>query len=113
VLGAFLIQLTTGTYHGTFGNLLPYFSSFIRKADPSIGHGDLAQVFSSGGLAQGFTFMLSGLLFVPLLGRRGCLILGSLLFTLAPVLTHFTLSFGVPAVCFSYGVVLRNQSLKA
>jgi len=105
VLGAFLIQLTTGTYHGTFGNLLPYFSSFIRKADPSIGHGDLAQVFSSGGLAQGFTFMLSGLLFVPLLGRRGCLILGSLLFTLAPVLTHFTLSFGVPAVCFSYGVL--------
>ena len=87
------------------------------QADPSIGHGDLAQVFSSGGLAQvfaiwssnivwfcfasllfvyqglstltcmplffvkpkkyfslqngfqGFTFMLSGLLFVPLLGR--------------------------------------------
>ena len=37
--------------------------------------------------------------------RRGCLILGSLLFTLAPVLTHFTLLWGVPAVCFSYGVV--------
>ena len=24
-------QLTAGTYHGTFGNLLPYFSSYIRK----------------------------------------------------------------------------------
>jgi len=105
VLGAFLIQLTTGTYHGTFGNLLPYFSSYMRKDRPSIGHGDLAQVFSSGGLAQGITFMLGGLLFVPLLGRRGCLVLGSLLFTLAPILTHFTLNWGVPAVCFSYGVM--------
>ena len=37
--------------------------------------------------------------------RRGCLVLGSLLFTLAPILTHFTLNWGVPAVCFSYGVV--------
>ena len=31
VFGAFLIQLTAGTFHGTFGNLLPYFSSYVKK----------------------------------------------------------------------------------
>ena len=35
VLGGFLIQLTAGTYHGTFGNLLPYFSSYVKKVNKS------------------------------------------------------------------------------
>ena len=35
VLGGFLIQLTAGTYHGTFGNLLPYFSSYVKKVNTS------------------------------------------------------------------------------
>ena len=95
---------------------------------------------------QGITFMLGGLLFVPLFGRwwslvmiiqnieilklylqlfpilklittssftrRGCLLLGSFFFTLAPILTHFTLNSGVPAVCFSYGVVSSHFQTK-
>ena len=31
VFGGFLIQLCTGCYHGTFGNLLPYLSSYVRQ----------------------------------------------------------------------------------
>ena len=31
VFGAFLVQLTAGSYHGTFGNLLPYFSSYFKQ----------------------------------------------------------------------------------
>ena len=31
VLGAFLIQLCVGCYHGTFGNLLPYLTSYMRQ----------------------------------------------------------------------------------
>jgi hypothetical protein len=31
VLGAILIQLAVGAHHGTFGNLLPYFTSFMRQ----------------------------------------------------------------------------------
>ena len=31
VIGAILIQLAVGSYHGTFGNLLPYFTSFMRQ----------------------------------------------------------------------------------
>ena len=30
VLGAFLVQLGVGSYHGTFGNLLPYLSSYMK-----------------------------------------------------------------------------------
>ena len=31
VFGAFLLQLCVGSYHGTFGNLLPYLTSYLRK----------------------------------------------------------------------------------
>ena len=31
VFGGFLIQLCAGCYHGTFGNLLPYLSSYVRQ----------------------------------------------------------------------------------
>ena len=31
VFGAFLLQLCAGSYHGTFGNLLPYLTSYLRK----------------------------------------------------------------------------------
>ena len=31
VFGAFLIQVCAGCYHGTFGNLLPYFTSYLKQ----------------------------------------------------------------------------------
>jgi hypothetical protein len=31
VVGAVLIQLAVGAHHGTFGNMLPYFTSFMRQ----------------------------------------------------------------------------------
>ena len=37
VVGAFLLQLVAGSYNGTFGNLLPYLTSFLRQ----VGQGDL------------------------------------------------------------------------
>jgi len=105
VFGAFLVQLTAGAYHGTFGNLLPYISSYVKEYDSWVTHGDLAMVFSTGGLAQGVSFMLGGLVFVPLLGKRGCLVFGSLLFISAPLLTYFTLNSGVIGITFSYGII--------
>ena len=33
VLGAFLIQVCAGCYHGTFGNLLPYFTSYMKQVN--------------------------------------------------------------------------------
>ena len=31
VIGAFLINLATGIYNGTFGNILPYLTSYMRQ----------------------------------------------------------------------------------
>ena len=31
VFGAFLIQLCLGCYHGTFGNILPYLTSYMKQ----------------------------------------------------------------------------------
>ena len=33
VFGAFLLQLCAGSYHGTFGNLLPYITSYLRQVN--------------------------------------------------------------------------------
>ena len=40
VVGAFLLQLVAGSYNGTFGNLLPYLTSYLRQ----VGQGDLRYV---------------------------------------------------------------------
>ena len=31
IFGAFLLQLCVGSFHGTFGNLLPYITSYLRQ----------------------------------------------------------------------------------
>ena len=38
VFGAFLLQLCVGSYHGTFGNLLPYLTSYLRKVNNPLEH---------------------------------------------------------------------------
>lgn len=112
VFGAFIIQLCAGAYHGTFGNILPYLTSYMKQVRYSLhclgcmtlidwlqkrsdlNNGDLANIMSIGGLAQGVSFLLGALIFVPLLGPRKSLFLGCFMFTLAPVLTYFCLVEG-------------------
>ena len=33
IFGAFLLQLCVGSFHGTFGNLLPYITSYLRQVN--------------------------------------------------------------------------------
>ena len=35
IFGAFLLQLCVGSFHGTFGNLLPYITSYLRQVNMS------------------------------------------------------------------------------
>jgi len=91
VFGGFLIQLCTGCYHGTFGNLLPYLSSYVRQTDDNLSNGDLAMIFSIGGLTQGITFILGGLMLVPSVGTRLSLVIAASIFTSAPLLTYLCL----------------------
>ena len=105
VFGGLLTQLCAGSYHGTFGNMLPYLSSYMKQTDSRLTHGDLAMVFSVGGMAQGVSSFLGGLVFIPVLGTRGCLVVGCLGYIAAPVLTYLTLNTSVPVLCFLYGVL--------
>jgi len=105
VAGCVLVQLVIGSYHGTFGNLLPYFTSYIRQTLPHTTTASLAQVLSVGGLAQGFASLVAGLVLIPLVGSRGCLIVGSFLLVLANLLTYCSLDWGVEFVVATYGLL--------
>ena len=105
VFGGFLTQLCAGSYHGTFGNMLPYLTSYMKQTSPHLTHGDMAMVFSVGGMAQGVSSFLGGLVFIPILGTRGCLVLGCLGYIAAPVLTYLTLDTSVTVLCFLYGIL--------
>merc|ERR1719445_2610469 len=85
-------------------------SSYAKKDDPEVTHGDLAMVFASGGIAQGVSCMLGGLLFVPVLGKRGCLIFGCLLFTLAPFLTYLSLDTNITTLSLTYGMISASAA---
>ena len=62
-------------------------------------------IVSTGGLSQGPSCLLGGLILVPLIGSRRSLIFGSVLFVLAPVLTYFSLNVSVPLVSCTYGLL--------
>ena len=48
---------------------------------------------------------LSGLVLIPLVGSRGCLIVGSFLLVLANLLTYCSLDWGVEFVVATYGLL--------
>ena len=81
-------------------------------------------IFSTGGLSQGVSYLLGlllslhwfsltsppqyipgGLVLIPLLGSRRSLMFGCFLFTLAPVLTYFSLQVSVPLISCTYGLL--------
>ena len=61
-------------------------------------------MFSNGGLGQGVSFLVAGLVLVPVLGERGSLLLGCIIFTLAPLLSWLCLVTNAPvsALAISY-----------
>ena len=64
-------------------------------------------IFANGGLAQGVSFLLAGLVVMPSLGARPSLVLGCTLFTLSPILTYLALvySTNVELLQITYGVL--------
>merc|ERR1712241_255174 len=105
VLGAFLINLCTGIYNGTFGNILTYLTSYLRQSRPELTDGDLTMIFTVGGASQGISYLLGGLIIVPLLGNRMSLIVGCLVRALAPLLTYFALDSSVAFLSLTYGLL--------
>ena len=62
-------------------------------------------MFASELSKTGISFFLAGIVLVPVIGNRKCLILGCFLCTLAPLLTYITLDHSLPLVCLSYSVL--------
>ena len=64
-------------------------------------------IFANGGLAQGVSFLLAGLVVMPSLGPRPSLVLGCTLFTLSPILTYLALVYSrsVELLQITYGVL--------
>lgn len=107
VFGAFLLQLCAGSYNGTFGNLLPYLTSYMRQANEELTNGDLANIFALGGLIQGIGFLFGGLILIPAFGSRRSLFLGCLLYFLSPVLTYVCMVNWAPVetLYLTYGML--------
>jgi len=105
VFASFLIQLTVGTWVATIGNMLPYFTSYMRWRGVDVTIGDMILVQAAGGVAMGLSQMMGGLIFIPYLGLRGCLWLACCLFVSGSVLTFWSLDFGVGAVLLTYGIL--------
>ena len=45
-------------------------------------------IFAHGGLAQGVSFLIGGMILIPVLGPRLTLFFGCMLYTLSPILTY-------------------------
>ena len=51
-----------------------------------------------------------GLILVPVLGKRGCLIFGCLMFTIAPFLTYLCLDTSIPTLSLTYGILSASAA---
>ena len=91
----------------TFSTNILQFSNTCVQNYADINNGDLANIMSFGGLAQGVSFLLGGLILVALLGPRRSVFLGCFMFTLAPILTYVCLIYQarVEYLYFVYGVL--------
>ena len=69
--------------------------------------GDVAMIFAHGGLAQGVSFLIGGMILIPVMGPRLALLLGCLMYTLSPVLTYACLvtNAGLESLYIAYGVL--------
>ncbi|XP_023347667.1 uncharacterized protein LOC111716443 isoform X2 [Eurytemora carolleeae] len=105
VLGGFLLMLTAGSFCGTIGNMAPYFASYMKQNNSEITNEDLGIVLAAGGMTQGFGSLLAGNVIIPWLGYRVSLVIGVILYCLAPLLSYFTIAYSLPAFTFTYGVL--------
>ncbi|XP_023342097.1 uncharacterized protein LOC111711868 isoform X2 [Eurytemora carolleeae] len=106
VIGGFLIMLTAGAFHGTIGNMAPYFASYIRQFDETITNEDLGVVLAVGGIFQGVGALLGGSVIIPWFGYRIALLCGILVYCSAPILSYFSLTNStLTTLTFSYGVL--------
>ena len=70
-------------------------------------------IFAHGGLAQGVSFLIGGMILIPVMGPRLTLLLGCLMYTLSPLLTYACLvtNAGLESLYIAYDGVLSSFSI--
>ena len=69
--------------------------------------GDVAMIFAHGGLAQGISFLIGGMILIPVMGPRLTLLLGCLMYTISPALTYACMvsNAGLEPLYIVYGLL--------
>ena len=105
IAGGFIVHLTLGSIY-TFGNLVPYITSYIRErshpTDLRPAAGAWIYTLALGG--QGLSMILGGLL-ERKLGPRVSTLMGSLLMTLGVLLSYAAIKVSFWLLLFTYGVM--------
>ncbi len=103
VFAAFFINFLFGGYF-TFGNLMPYFVSYMRSKGIEVTYADFAKVLLVFYVFDSVGFLLGSLL-RPLIGSRAVVFLGSALFAGGCFLTRWSLETNLGAVIVTMGVM--------
>ena len=105
LLAGFLTQFVVGT-SGTFGNLVPYIVSYIRKYShpANLRYSDAAIILAGHTVAYGIVQLFAGRIEERIEPRLATL-LGGILLSLGTALTYFTVSLPFWTVLLTYGIL--------
>uniref|UniRef100_A0A0K2TEQ3 Major facilitator superfamily (MFS) profile domain-containing protein n=1 Tax=Lepeophtheirus salmonis TaxID=72036 RepID=A0A0K2TEQ3_LEPSM len=105
VFGAFIIMFTLGS-NFTFGNMMVYLVSYMRKRSevPDVTYGDFIRVAALFGVTQGFIMCLSGFI-VQFTGHKPCILIGALIFMSHTFMSLYSIDGSLWQVSFTYGFI--------
>ncbi|CAB3999900.1 oxalate:formate antiporter-like isoform X1 [Paramuricea clavata] len=106
VCGGLLLHISMGALFFTFGNVSPYFTSYLRyrTSETTLQHSDSMWVISCHEIAVHLTLVCSGVIELKL-GARMTSLLGGLVNSLGLLLTYFTVQHSLVAVSLTYGIM--------
>ncbi|XP_064615450.1 oxalate:formate antiporter-like isoform X2 [Liolophura sinensis] len=104
VIGGILVHLTLGTIY-TFGNMTPYFTSYMRQNNVSdVTYGDSVWIFASSAVGQGTSMTFGGFL-EQRIGTRASVLTGAWLASLGVLLTFFSIKQSFVLTMITYGLM--------
>ncbi|ELT92519.1 hypothetical protein CAPTEDRAFT_227457 [Capitella teleta] len=105
ILGGVLVHLTLGTIY-TFGNMNPYFTSYIRaySSPRDLTYTSSIWVSAFAGAGQGLAMFAGGIL-ASRIGPRWAVLLGSWTTSLGVVLTYLTIKVSLQLSVITYGAM--------
>lgn len=106
LLGGFLIQLSIGSFL-TFGNLIPYITSFLRvNENLKVRYSETIWIATSYNFAFSLSNLLSGLINSTFdLNPKIFILIGTVISTVGVCCTYFSIQHSLPLVILTYGII--------